>query len=372
MSTTTPGSPLDAIDPALRAGVDAQYDLLAPMAPSGLDLDAARGRVEAIAARRKKARRLVAAGCAALVAVAVFGVLGALGGENPSDVVADGDRSTERTTTTVAAETTTTAIAPTETSFLPTAETLPIDTTTTVVVAVEPTPAPPSSVPDTVPVVPGPNQPLTAQLSIVTPTVQAGDVAEIDLSWRDADLAGGAPVVSVDWADPAVSVLRPGGTGGTCDSPGTPAGGTDRLRFRYATPGTHQVQVVLSTCDGIGPYAERVQVSATIVVTGPTAGAERVLVASSARLGAPVTPPLDEATAELVAGDGTITVLTTRRPVLAQFTAGGPATVLRLPADANGTLRLTWVGSTCSATAPVDLATIPTERVASVELAVSC
>lgn len=370
MSTTTPEPTVGVLDPDDRSAATAQYDLLAPLAPAGLDLVAARARVESAAGRRRTTRRVLAGSCAAVVVIGAAAAFGLLGGNDPADIVADGDVATERTTTTTA-PTTTVDTAPTETSVLPTAETLPIESSTTTVPVTTAAPAV-TEAPTTVPVGPTPNQAMTAQLTAVTPQVQAGELAEIDLSWRDADLAGGTPLVTVDWADPAVAVLRPTSTGGTCDAPGSPAGGSDRLRFRFATPGTHVVQVLVSTCDGVGPYAERVPLSATIVVTEPAAGLERVLVASTPRLGTPVTPSLDEAVAELVGGDGTITALAARRPLLQQFTSGGPATVLRLPAGAVGTVRLSWPGSPCTATAAVDLAAVPPERTATVELRVSC
>lgn len=334
-------------------GATAQLELLAPLAPAGLDLVAARAKVDAVASGRRRGRRILAGSCAAVLVIAGCVAVALLGANDPDDIVADGDR-TERSTTTSTSTTLPDADARVTASSVPTAPTVaPVVPTTTVAssTTVPVTAAPPTTLPP-----PPPNQALEAQLTLLSPNPEAGDLAEIDLVWRDADHSGTAPHLAIDWGDPAVSVVRAVPAGGPCDAPGPPAGGTERLGFRYATPGEHEVSVVVSTCDGVGPYAERVRLTTKIVVREPAGGAERAVVAVVPRQVGIDEPPLDDAAAELLVDGAAALPLAARRPALQQVTAAGSATVLRVPVGAVGTLRLTWAVAPCPASGPIDLA----------------
>ena len=358
-------TPTDA--PATDAA--AQYALLAPFVPAGLDVGAARSRVETAAVARRRTRRVLAGSCAALVVVAGCVAVALLGGSDPDDIVADGDRTTERSTTTVSSTTTVEEIeviqvAPTVETIPPLATTTTSPVATTVPVTVAP---PPTAAPG-----PAPNQPLQLSLTVATPRVEAGDVARIDVVWHDADHGGVTPHLSIDWGDPAVAVLASVPPSSPCDVAGPPAGGTDQVLFRYATPGVHEVVVTASTCDGRGAYGERVRTTARIEVVDPVGGAERAVVALVARPTTDGEPPLDDAVAEVVAADSTVTPLADRRPTLAQFTSAGPATVLRVPVGATGALRLTWPGSACTASGGIDLPAAPADRAPQVLLTRTC
>ena len=367
-ATDAPGTEVPATDvPGTDAA--AQYALLMALVPTGLDVRAARARVETAAAARRRTRRVLAGSCAALVVVAGCIAVGLLGGTDPGDIVADGDRRTERSTTTVSSTTTVEEIeiiqvAPTVETIPPLATTTTPAPVTTAPVAVAP---PPTAAPT-----PAPNQPLQVSLTVATPRVDAGDVARIDVAWHDADHGGVTPHLSIDWGDPAVSVIASVPPSPPCDVAGPAAGGTDQVLFRYATPGVHEVVVTTSTCDGLGAYGERVRTTARIEVVEPAGGAERAVVAHVARPATEGEPSLDDALAEVVAVDSTVTPLAERRPALAQYTASGPATVLRVPVGTRGALRLTWPGSACTASGVIDLPAAPTDRAPQVLLDRSC
>ena len=364
--TDGPATDPGATDPGATDAA-AQYALLAPLVPTGLDVRAARARVETAAAARRRTRRVLAGSCAALVVVAGCVAVALLGGTDPGDVVADGDRRSERSTTTVSSTTTVEEIEIIQVA--PTVETIPPLATTTLPATTVPVTVAP---PPTSPPPPAPNQPLQLSLTVATPRLDAGDVARIDVAWHDADHGGVAPHLSVDWGDPAVSVLTTVPPSSPCDVAGPPTGGTDQILFRYATPGVHEVVVTASTCDGLGPYGERVRTTARIEVVEPAGGAERAVVAHVARPATEGEPLLDDAVAELVAVDSTVTPLAERRPALAQYTSSGPATVLRVPLGARGSLRLTWPGSACTASGPIDLPAAPPDRAPQVLLDRTC
>ena len=347
-----------------------QYELLAPFAPAGLDQDAAKARVETAAAARRRSRRTLAGSCAALVVIAGCVAVALLGGTDPDDIVAEGDHPTERSTTTTIT-TSTVVVVPETLQVAPTAVSAAPEVTSTLPPAPTTLP-PPVAPPPTEAPAPAPNQPLQLQLAVATPDVVAGDVARVDISWHDADHSGVAPHLTVDWGDPAVSVAASVPPSSPCDVAGPPAGGTEQTLFRYATPGVHDVVVTVSTCDGLGAYGERVRASARIVVAEPAGGAERAVVAFVPRGEGRQELRVDDALAEVVADDSTVTPLAGRAPSLSQFTASGSAGVLRVPVGAQGTLRLRWPGSPCTATGAIDLPAAPADRAPQVLLSPSC
>lgn len=328
-------------------GLQAREQLLDAAAVDGVDVTAARSRVAELRQSRDRSRRRVLGGLAALLLAA--GLAWALvPGDDPDELVADRD---EPTTTTSSTSSTTAPVASPGTDAPAAPTTAPVTVQVATSTTTPTSTAPPTTIAS--------NQPLRAQLRVLTPVVRAGEVATIEVAWIDADHIGGDPVLVSDWGDPAVHAGNPTtGPAGTCDGPGVSAGGSARQDFRYATTGAHRVQVTLTTCDGRGPFAERVTLDAPITVTDPRLGdAPAAAVVATSSPGQPEPPPLDSATAELVP-QGTPEepfAIPAREPVLDQRTATGPATVLRLPTGAVGTVRLTWSGSACVATATVDL-----------------
>lgn len=323
--------------------------LLDDAAVPGLDLDAARARVQSlVGGRRRLGRGVLGAAAAVVLALGVGWV--ALGDDDPDQVLAD---------RTDPAETTTTAPSSTTTSA-----------STTVAPAPAPLPAPlptmpaaPSTIPTTSVVttttVP-PNQRMVVEVRATESSVQAGGVATLDLAWVDPDHAGGEPAVAIDWGDPAVKALDLPPATSRCDSPGTSGAGRLQPQFRYATPGPKVVRVTVTTCGGDGAYSESVSTTTSITVGDATmqdgsAGRAVVAVAPRTANGLPVLPALDAASALLVPADplDPEQTLDPRDPALAQFTSSGPATVLVVPATFDGTLRLTWEGSTCVSTTTV-------------------
>jgi hypothetical protein len=346
-----------------RTPVEARDELLDAAAVDGLDLDAARGRVDTLARGRRRIRRSALGAMGAIVVVLVATML-VLGDEDPDEFVAD---RAERTTTTSSTSTSTTAAPTVSTTAPPLAPTSVAPVTT-----VAPTTASTTTTSTVVA-----NQVLAAELRVVTPQVQAGDVATVEVAWVDPDHAGEAPDLSADWGDPSVGVLNLPTPAARCDTAGASSGGVLRRDFRYATPGTHRVEMTLTTCGGEGAFAERVTVSTTIVVSdavvdGAPATAV-VAVAPRTANGLPVLPSMDAAVARFDPSDPALPdlELDPRAPVLVQFGAAGPATVLRLPRGAEGTLRLTWPDSPCSSTAEVALGG-PTQDGQVLELTSTC
>lgn len=320
-------------------------ELLDEASVTGLDLDAARSAVDALAGGR---RRLVRSGVAALAVAALVGVgvLALVGEDDPDELLAD--RSERTSTTTSTASTTTTSVTTTS----PVAPIAPPTTTPTTLA-----PTTTTATTTTVPV----NQPLQAEARWVADRVPAGEVATLEVSWVDPDHSGGEPEMAVEWGDPAVTALPGAAPGPSCDAPGASGGGVLRRDFRYATPGTHPVRIVLTTCGGEGAYAERRTVETAVTVDAATIDGSPavavVAVAPRTADGLPVLPGLDAALATLEPTDpSSPTVdLAPRTPLLVQFGTSGPATVLRLPAGAIGTLRLRWPSSPCESTSAVDL-----------------
>ncbi len=324
---------------------DARRALLDAAAAPDLDMGAAREQVDALARARRRVLRATLAGLGA-VAVVALGAVVLLGGDDPDELVADREDVPTRSTTTTSSTTSSTvapvrdltAAPPTSVAALPAPTTVPVTTTTL-----------------------APNQPMRAELHLVTPQVQAGDVAAVEVTWDDADHVGAEPQVLAAWGDPAVTTFVLPTPAPRCDSPGGAASGVLRHEFRYATPGRHPVQMTLTTCGGEGAYAERIVVEGIVEVTEPVLGdgpgRAVVAVAPRSASGLPVLPPLDGAAAVLVPEDPTAdeVALDPRIPTLALFSSSGPATVLRLPAGAVGSVRLTWPDSTCTASARVDL-----------------
>jgi hypothetical protein len=300
-------------------------------------------------ARRRRRRRGGAAGIAAAVLLAV-----------PAAVVLVDDGPPEQVET-VAGPTTT---APTTTST--TASTVPV----TVPVTAPPAPVATTTAPTTVPATttttlppttaPPANQPLRATLEVLTPQVQAGATASLRVSWSDPDLADPDVRIVDVWGDPEVFLAFEPSTRPACEAPGPGGSGTRDLRFRYTTPGTYTVSVVLTACDGNGTFGERAGLTATVEVLAPTvAGTPGRAVVAVVDAGG---PDAESAVATFTPTGGPAVVLDAREPAVALRAPGGApgstATVLRLPDGAVGELRLE-AGGSCR-TATVDLSsTIP-------------
>jgi hypothetical protein len=232
------------------------------------------------------------------------------------------------------------------------AETVPAPVTTAPATTVAPTttaklpvltlPPPTIATTTTLP----PNQAMSVTLNVVTPSVQAGQTAEVQVLWSDQDLADplGVRTTSV-WGDPGLSFAVAADGRPPCESPGVPGSGTVPLNFRYSAPGTYQVAVQVSACDGVGAYAEDRTLTAQITVSAPQAGVRAVVLAgdSGGR-------PLDAATVQFDP-DGPAPAVTVgpRTPTLAQVTTAGgaPATVVQLPADGAGVVQLSWGDNSC-------------------------
>jgi hypothetical protein len=327
--------------------------LLDEVAVTGLDLEAARSQVEQLAGRRRRGTRsLAAAGLLSLLTVAVVAVV-LSGGEDPDELVADRDETQERATrpsSTVAPSTT----LGTSTTTPPTTSS---STTTSTTAA--PAPVPPTVVTTAPPTTATPNRELQARLRVLTPVVAAGATASVEVGWIDEDHPGGAPEVVADWGDPAIRSADVWGTAASCDAPGPGGGGVLRRDFRFATPGRHVVRVELRTCGGRGTHGEAVVVEAPIDVEVPQLGGEdaRAIVATVERRpdGLPVLEALDVARARYEPSDPALDPLELgpRTPTLLQYAGRWPATVLVLPADAAGTLELSWGAAVCRPFGPV-------------------
>lgn len=267
----------------------------AGLAVPGLDLRTAHAVVDAHAGRRVRFRRGVLGGCATLVLVA--GLVLAVDTDEPNDVIADGDEAPSSIVTS-----TTAAVA----------ETVPVPAATVPATTVAPTStvkAPVLTVPPTIATttVP-PNQPMSVTLNVVTPSVEAGQTAEVQVLWSDPDIADplGVRTTSV-WGDPAVTFPVSGEGRPPCQAPGLPGSGTIPLNFRYATPapapGRYTVSIQVSSCDGVGEYAEDRTLTAEITVS--ERAVDRVVVLKAP----PGVPSLDAATFTLVPESGSPTTV---------------------------------------------------------------
>lgn len=328
-------------------------ELLDEVAVPGLHLEDALSQVEQLAARRRRSTRsLAAAGVLSLLAV-VVGAVVLSGGEDPDELVADRDETQERaarTSSTVAPSTTldtSTTAAPTTSS----------STTTSTTAA--PTPLPATVVTTAPPTTAAPNRELQARLRVLTPVVAAGETASVEVGWIDEDHPGGTPEVVADWGDPAIRSGDGWRAAAGCDAPGPGGGGVLRRDFRFATPGRHVLRVELRTCGGRGTHGETVVVEAPIDVEVPRRdGADaRAIVVTVERNpdGLPVLEALDVARARYDPADPALDPLDLgpRTPTLLQYAGRWPATVLVLPAEAAGTLELSWGAAVCRPFGPV-------------------
>lgn len=310
-----------------------------------LDLERALAGADARSLRRRRTRHrsLAAVAATAVVALAVpVGVLVLGGDREPLRVDAAAPSSTTAPPTLPSTSVAPLAPAPDTVPVpVPTAPppTAPAATTTTAVTTTAP---PPPSLP--------PNQPMQAALEVLTPEVEAGRTATVRLRWSDPDLADPDVRVVDVWGDPEVFfAFAPAGRP-PCEAPGAGGSGTRDLAFRYATPGTYTMSVVVTSCDGLGGWGERQSLSAQVRVTPPLVGgvAGRTVVAVVEAPGFDA----ESATASLVPAAGPAVELEERSPPLPLRAPGGAegsgATVLRVPAGAVGELRLTAAG-TCRA-----------------------
>ncbi len=321
------------------------------LAVRDLDLAADRAEVERLAGARRRNRRRLGVGTALVLVLVVAGAIAALGGRDPDELVADRDDAPVTTLPRTARNTSTTSIvASAPTVVVPSTTTAPAPTmppTPTTAVPVT-TLAPPTTVPV--------DEPLRARVSAVEGRVAAGATAVVEVAWMHADHVGPAPAISIDWGDPAVAAAPTATPAPDCGGPARAGGEVTRSAFRYATTGERRVRVTLSACRDGRPDGERVTVETTVIVTDPVlAGRPQravVLTAPRALLVGIELPPLDLADVELDPdGPGPTISLPPRVPTLGQLSAVGPATVVLVDADATGTLRLDWPGSTCRATA---------------------
>ena len=348
-------------DPAPHAAPDARQELLDQLAEPGLDLDAARAEFDLRRGRRRRTRQVLGATAAVLVAVLAVGAVVLRDGAEPDELVADRDEEVTSTSTS------TTAVPPVQLELdpvaAPSSTVAPMPTTTAVVVA--PVDAPASTAP---PPTAAPHQPLQASLTVLTPEVQAGAVAAVQVSWSDADLSA-APRHVVAWGDPLVSAPVDPTPVAPCDLPGPPSSGVDTLQFRYSTPGVYRVQVTVETCGGQGAHGERVSLTAEvpIQVLAPdfvdpddpalVSRGRSVVVFTPPRADAEPWPALSGARLELV------TTIDPAHPVVLRdlsgpvvYTTSGPATVLVVPEGAAGTIRARWSDPLrCATTASGDL-----------------
>ncbi len=351
--------------PVGQDALAARAALLDRVAAPRLDVDAARARVEGLRAARRRVRRGAALTCAAVVVVLALG-WALQDRPDPDQVVADREDTEAPTTTGYPSTTTTPATSvapPVEASIAPATSQPPAAVTTA-----PPLTAAPTSTP-------APNQVMRVELRAPA-TAAAGETVSIDVDWVDADHDGDPPAISIDWADPAVSSLDLVPPTRRCDAPGPGGGGLERRSFRYASPGPKQVRVTVRSCGGEGAYAETITATTTLVVTEPRLGDEpaRTVVAVAPRAADGTVPPevLDDAVATVRSPDPLIApfVRPPRTPALAQYGTSGPATVVVVPASAQGTLQLTWEGSSCVSSAELPAAAVA--PVGTVVLARSC
>jgi hypothetical protein len=324
-STPPPGRPI-------RATLSPTSAVVAGLAVPGLDLRTPRAVVDARAGRRIRFRRSVLGGCAAIAAIGLAIAVFPRG--EPDRVVADSDRTTTTSTvpdTTVPVDTVP-VVAPTAPPTTAKATTTTAKPTTTLP---PPTTVPPTTLP--------PNQPLTASL-VVAGTPAVGSTVTVEVKWSDPDFADPAgPKATADWHDDNVTQPISGESRPPCDAPGP--GGSDatvpiRLRFRYSTPGTHNLSVQIRGCDGAGAFGEDLVLTTQIQVAEPPAGSRTLLVKGPAG-----GQSLDAATITFVADPGAPTVLP-RQPIedlgLVSTTAdAGPVTFVTVPSTFAGQVRPT-------------------------------
>lgn len=329
-----------------------QRSLLVALAEPGVDLVLARSNFAASRRRRTVTRRILGASTMALLLIVGGLIVLVSGGADPDAILADGDDRSS-TTSTVSTSTTVAVEVPVVGAAAPSTSAAPVIVATTV-----PTATPVDTTPPTTTLT---NQAMTARLDALTPIVAAGSVASLRVDWSDSDLGLGSsgPRYIVSWDDPLLSSAIDTTIATPCTSPGAPASGSDTLRFRYSTPGVYRPSVVVETCDGQGAYSERIELTATVTVEAP------LLVDPAAPTGAGVPgravvvfqpstaqgitwAPLDRATAEYLPATAPGTPLLVGAPAgptdppVAIFTTSGPATVLVVPANASGVIRLRW------------------------------
>jgi hypothetical protein len=334
-----------------RRSLAVRERLLADAAPADLDVAAAAERVELLRRARRRTRR-GASGVLAVLALVALAVLVWPSDDDPDQLLAD---RTEPTTTTTSPRRSTTTAAPTTVAAAIVVPSTSAPTTSA---------APPSSVaPPTSTTLP-PNQPMQARLRLPSDEVAPGEAVTLEVDWVDADHSGVQPRVEVDWGDPALTQFSVSPLLVGCDRPGSSGGGVIPLQYRFATPGLRTVRVKVTTCSpGQGAYGEQLELVGTVRVSEPRyddrPGRVVLAVQVDGRPAPSGVPPLDAATATFVPSDATSPTLelAAREPVLAQVhtspTLTGLATVLVLPADAVGTLELSWPGSDCRGTAEV-------------------
>lgn len=329
-------------DPAsLRSAV------LDRLAVRELDLATDRAEVRRLAAARRSSRRALGVGAIAVAVLVLAAGWAWVGGEDPDELVADQDDVPATTVTRPPRTTSTTALAAGASDVAPSSTTAAPGPTSTAAPAVV---APPTTVAPTTtaPI----DEPLRAQVTAVTPSVAAGETAVVEVAWMHADHVGPAPVITIDWGDPAVAAARSAPLAIDCSGPPRGDGAATQVPFRYATTGRRTVRVTLDACRDGRPDGERVTVETTLEVLSPTAPGRAlravVLTAPRATHGGLALPSLDDASVELVPdGPGPTRGLAARDPLLEQVSAVGPATVVLVGLEDLGTLRLGWPYSPC-------------------------
>lgn len=331
-----------------RRSLAVRERLLVDAAPADLDVAAAAERVELLRRLRRRTRR-GASGALGVLALVALAVLVWPAGDDPDQLLAD---RAEPTTTTTSPRRSTTTAAPTTVAAVVVPSTSAPTTSA----------APPSTVaPSTSTTLP-PNQPMQARLRLPSDEVAPGDAVTLEVDWVDADHSGVPPRVEVDWGDPALTQFSVSPLLVGCDRPGSSGGGVIPAQYRFATPGLRTVRVKVTTCSpGQGAYGEQLELVGTVRVSEPRyddrPGRVVLAVQVDGRPAPSAVPPLDAATARFVPSETTSAPieLAAREPVLSQVhvspTLTGLATVLVLPADAEGTLELSWPGSDCRGTA---------------------
>lgn len=343
-------------------------DLLDSLAPTDTDTAAALRAVLAASAARRSHRRAVLGSIGALVVLALIAALVLLRPTERTQIVADG-----------VVPTTEQSVPPEVESEVAPAAATP-DTTVAATVPAAPVVIPSSTeAPQSTTAAPtttqAPPLPLETRATLLTPKVSAGETASLEIGWA-AGRVRGVPTIHVDWGDPAIGEQAP--LPPKCDEAERPGIGSQRASFRYATPGRHQIAVIVQTCapDGV---AERVQVDTTIDVTPPmyAGGPGAVVVAALAAAPTNDIGALDGAVARYTPeapapGEPTSVLLGARLPALTQQNATGPATVLLMPAGARGALELRWPDRRCHLVGDVDLTATTGAQPVATELSLSC
>lgn len=352
-------------------------DVLAEVSAQGVDPAPVIEYVDGVLTARKRRARLLAAAAGVLSVLAGVGVLTMLSGPEPTEIVADGDRSVqdgraERSSTTtepsgpgVAAETTITTAAPTTPLSRPAGGTLP---RTGAGAAARPggagpapsfaapalPGAPSGTAPGTTaggtppapsPVPPPSNRPPTG--TVLVDPVSAGDVATLRLAWKDPDLPRGVPVTARVVAGPAslgtLAVPSTTGpcTGGIC--------GEVEIRTRVIRSG--EVKVELSAAGTTNVLRGNVTAADPLLPDG-TVGQVAVVLSEAATPGDPIGAYTFMPSAINWRGTGPSSDLSSTGSHL-------PATTVVLPAGAIGTLQFSVDGA-CKGSGPVNLAASPT------------